>query len=102
MPRPSFKPTAEQRKTVKSLAAIGLRQEQIATFIGIRSTKTLRKHLRKELSRGEAEATASVAAAAYQMAQSGKYPAMTEFWLKNVGPGDEQFQGGEEDERQDG
>jgi hypothetical protein len=102
MSRPSFKPTAEQRKTVKSLAAVGLRQGQIATMIGIRSEKTLRKHFRKELSSGEAEATASVASAAYRMAQSGKYPVMTEFWLKNVGDaGDQPVRGGEWHERQD-
>lgn len=44
MPRPSFKATAEQRKTVKSLAAIGLTQDQIATAIGIHeSTEQMSK-----------------------------------------------------------
>jgi hypothetical protein len=97
MPRPSFKATTEQRKTVKSMAAVGLTHEQIATAIGIRSPKTLRKHFRKELTIGAAEATASVSAAALQMALSGKYPEVTKFWLNNVGdPGDEEFEGGED------
>jgi hypothetical protein len=100
MPRPSFKATAEQRKTVKSMAAIGLTHEQIATAIGIRSPKTVRKHFRKELFDGAAGAMASVGAVAFQMAQSGKYPEVTRFWLKNVGdPGDEEFEGGEDRER---
>ena len=47
MPRPSFKATAEQRKLVKSLAAVGLRQEQICAMVGLRSPKTLRKHFRE-------------------------------------------------------
>ena len=97
MSRPRFKATAEQRKIVKSMAAVGLTHEQIAIAIGIRSPKTLRKHFRKELSNGAAEASASVSAVAFEMAKSGKYPDMTRFWLKNVGdPGDDEFEGGED------
>ena len=81
MPRPSFRPTAEQRKMVKSMAAVGLTHEQMATAIGIRSPKTLRKHFRKPLNTGSAEAIARVTSVAYEMAQSGKYPSMTRFWL---------------------
>jgi hypothetical protein len=82
MPRPSFKPTDEQRALVKSLAAVGLPQEDICKLLELRSPKTLRKHFEQELSQGLAEATAVVARTAYEMAISGRYPAMTFFWLK--------------------
>ncbi|MGI8962423.1 MAG: hypothetical protein ACR2IV_22235 [Bryobacteraceae bacterium] len=88
MPRPSFKPTAEQRKLVRSLAAVGLRQEWICEMLRLRSPKTLRKHFRAELWKGQAEATAAVARTAYEMALSGRYPAMLLFWLKCQAPAD--------------
>jgi hypothetical protein len=84
MPRPSFRPTRDQRRLVKSLAAIGLLQDQIAKMIGIRSPKTLRKHFRKELTAGVAEAIATVSRAAYEMAVSGRYPDMTDYWLSTM------------------
>jgi len=97
MSRPSFKPTAEQRKMVKSMAAVGLTHEQIAIAIGIRSPKTLRKHLRKELRAGRAEAIAKTTSVAYEMAQSGKYPAMTRYWLTEhpSSSAEDTFAGGE-------
>jgi hypothetical protein len=82
MPRPSFRPTPEQRKLVKTVAALGLRQEHICVLAGIRSPKTLRKHFRQELFHGFAEAYAAVARTAYEMAYSGHYPAMSFFWDK--------------------
>jgi hypothetical protein len=82
MPRPSFRPTPEQRKLVRSLAALGLRQEWICQMLHFRSPKTLRKHFPEELSKGLAEATAAVARTAYEMALSGRHPAMLLFWLK--------------------
>jgi hypothetical protein len=84
VPRPSFKAHREQRKLVKSLAALGLPQEQIATTIGIRSPKTLRKHFRKEIRQGTAEANAAVARVAFEMATSGKWPVMTRYWMSVV------------------
>ena len=82
MPRPSFQPTAEQRKLVRSLAALGVPQQRMCVLVGLRSPKTLRKHFRPELSNGFAEAYAAVARTAYEMAVSGRYPAMTMFWDK--------------------
>jgi hypothetical protein len=82
MPRPSFRPTPEQRKLVRSLAAVGLRQEWICQMLHLRSPKTLRKHFPEELSKGLAEATAAVARTAYEMALSGRYPAMLLFWAE--------------------
>ena len=81
MSRPSFKPTREQRTMVQSLAAIGMRHEQIALVVGVRSPKTVRKHFRKELTLGSAEALAAVTRTAFEMASSGKHPRMTEYWL---------------------
>jgi hypothetical protein len=82
MPRPSFRPTAEQRKLVRSLAALGVPQQRMCVLVGLRSPKTLRKHFRPELSNGFAEAYAAVARTAYEMAVSGRYPAMSMFWDK--------------------
>ena len=82
MPRPRFIPTDEQRRLVKSLAAIGTKQCDIAPLVGVRSEKTLRKYFRQELDRGELEANGKVAQALYQMATSGKNVAATVFWLK--------------------
>jgi hypothetical protein len=82
MPRPNFRPTAEQRKLVRSLAALGVPQQQICVVVGLRSPKTLRKHFRPELFNGFAEAYAAVARTAYEMAVSGRYPAMSMFWDK--------------------
>jgi hypothetical protein len=82
VPRPSFQPTEEQRKRVKSLSALGMRHKDICLVIGLRSPKSLRKHFREELSTGMAEANAVVARMAYEMAVSGRCPAMTFFYLK--------------------
>jgi hypothetical protein len=79
MPRPRFEPTAEQRKTVEAMAAYGLREDQIASTIGPKGIdpKTLRKHFRRELLLGATKANSKVAETTYQMAISGKCPAMT-------------------------
>jgi hypothetical protein len=82
MPRPKLQPTEQQRRLVKSLVAMGNRQEDIARVLGIRSPKTLRKHYRQELDRGALEANHNVAQTLYKMATSGQRPAATMFWLK--------------------
>jgi len=82
MARPPFTPTQEQRKMVKSMAAYGMRQEEIAAVLGVRSKKTLRKHFRNELDRGVIEANIQVAQALYKWAISGQSPPSTMFWLK--------------------
>jgi hypothetical protein len=51
-------------------------------MVGVRSPKTLRKHFQAELSSGMAEANAVVARVAYEMAVSGRFPAMSFFWTK--------------------
>jgi hypothetical protein len=82
MARPNFVATDEQRRTVKSMAAYGIKQEGIARVLHFRSPKTLRKHFSEELILGEIEAVAQVAQTHYQMAKSGKYPASTIHFLE--------------------
>jgi hypothetical protein len=82
MPTTRYRPTEENRKTVKLLAGLGLPQDQICTVIGLRSTKTLRRYFCKELSLGIAESSANVQRTAFKLASSRKDPASTIFWLK--------------------
>jgi hypothetical protein len=93
MPRPRFTPTDEQRRLVKSLAAIGTKQCDIAPLVGVRSEKTLRKYFRQQLDRGELEANGKVAQVLFQMATSGKNVAATVFWLKCRGGWTEKYSG---------
>src|ERR1700676_2665390 len=85
MPRPRLVPTDEQRKKVKTLAAYGARQTEIARFIDVRSPKTLRKYFPEELKRGELEGYAKVVQTRFQMATDGKHPYVTETWLASYG-----------------
>src|SRR6266849_1664292 len=82
MSRPRFIPTEEQRRSVKSLSAYGIKQEDIATELGLRSPKTLRKHFSQEIKRRAIQANTRVGQTLYKMATSGKHPAATIFWLK--------------------
>jgi hypothetical protein len=81
MPRPTLNPTDEQRRLVKSLAACGIRQEDIARKIGIRSPKTLRKYFRKELTNGATDANYKVAKSLFDKAVGGDTYA-AQFWLR--------------------
>lgn len=82
MARPQYKATDEKRHLVKGLAAVGVKQEEIATLVGLKSPITLRKHFRAELDRGQIEANAQVAQALFKMACSGQNITATIFWLK--------------------
>jgi hypothetical protein len=77
-----MKPMEEQRRLVKSMAAMGIPHEGIARKLAIRSPKTLRKHFREELDMGVVEANFKVAQTLFQMAISGNCPAATMFWMK--------------------
>lgn len=81
MPR-KFEPTEEQRSKVRALAGFGLKQEQIAALVGVRSTATLRKHFRQELVRGPIEAQVNVRRTLFKLATSGRNPRVTMYWLK--------------------
>jgi hypothetical protein len=85
MARPKFAPTVEQRRTVRTMAAYGIRQEEIAACLGIRPAKTLRRHFREELDRAAPEANARVAQSLFQLATTGKNTAAAIFWLKTRG-----------------
>lgn len=83
--RPSHKPTDQTRRTVESMSAYGIPQEDIAAVIGVDS-KTLRKHYRVELDTAEAKANARVAETLYRKATDAEMsgPSVTAaiFWLK--------------------
>lgn len=76
-------PTPEQRKTVEGMAAVGMREDDIAKVIGC-SPVSLRKHYREELDTGHIKATAKVAAALYNKALGNGNQSVTAciFWMK--------------------
>lgn len=74
------RPTAETRKQVTLLAAVGARHEDIASKLGI-SADTLVRHYQAELDAGRIDANARVAQTLYQQALAGNTAAMI-FWLK--------------------
>jgi hypothetical protein len=76
-----FRPTDEQRRTVRAMSGFGIPQEDIGTLLEI-DVKTLRKHFRRELDRGSIEATAKVAQTLFGMATSGQNVAAAIFWMK--------------------
>jgi hypothetical protein len=83
MARPSFSPSAEQRRSVKAMAGLGMRHQDIAVVLEI-AEKTVRKHFRQELARGAIEANAKVLQTLYGMATSGENTAATIFYAKTT------------------
>jgi hypothetical protein len=81
MARTALKPTDEQRHVVKVMSSYGIRQEDIAIEVGVRSPKTLRKHFREELDRGRIGADIEVGKTLFKMAASGRRPAATIYYL---------------------
>jgi hypothetical protein len=82
MPRGTlYKPTEEQRKTVRGMSGFGIPHDDIATILDI-DPKTLRKHFEWELKRGSIEATAKVAQSLFNMATVDKSVAAAIFWMK--------------------
>ncbi len=87
MPRANKKLTDEQLKIVEALSAYRVPMEAIASKLGI-SKKTLERCVKRDkrtndaLLKGRAESTASLFKTAYSMANSGKMPVMTIFYLK--------------------
>ena len=83
MPRQLWQPTDEQRATVKTMTAYGIRQEAICAVLGV-SHPTLEKHCRNELDTGLAQANATVAASLFRMATKGPYSVRfhaARYWL---------------------
>jgi hypothetical protein len=77
---PAHQPTDQGKLQVKTLAAVGIRHEDIAAKIGI-SADTLTKYYRQELDDGRIDANAQVGKSLYEQAKNGNTTAMI-FWLK--------------------
>ena len=73
-------PTDENKKLVKTLAAVGITFEDIATKLEI-SSDTLVKYYKKELDDGRIDANASIGQTLFQQAKNGNTAAAI-FWLK--------------------
>ena len=80
MGRATFVGDDTMRQKVRSWAAIGMPQDNIAKFIDC-DPKTLRKHFRDELDRGMAEAITEIANCLYESAKGGNVTAQI-FFLK--------------------
>ncbi len=80
-PQP-FKPTAEERKLVEQMVAVGIPQESIAAVIrdGIQA-KTLRKHFRREIDTAKVKAHAKIGGKLFNQAMNGNTTAAI-FWAK--------------------
>lgn len=82
-----FIPTESDIEKIERLAGYGLTMEQISKVFN-KSTDTFERLRKKDpeleaaINRGVRKANDAVAQTAYQMAISGKVPAMTMFWLK--------------------
>lgn len=78
--RPAFKPTDEQRETVRVLKALtALTEAEIAAHLGI-STPTLKRHFSQELKQASAAVAADVAIARFAAAMSGKVSAQNKIF----------------------
>lgn len=82
MARIPFAPSDEQQRLVGVLSSYGIRQKDIATEVGLRSPKTLRKHFREQLDHGRIGADIRVAKTLYKMTVSGRNLFATIFWLE--------------------
>jgi len=76
----SHQPTPEQRAQVEALAGYGIREDEIARYIGV-APKTLRRHYDNELKLGTTKANVQVARQLHQKAMEGNVSASI-FWLK--------------------
>ena len=80
MGRPPYQPTDEARERVEQLAAAGIRDEDIALYLGI-TRPTLNKYYKGELKIGTIKANAVIANTLYKQAKEGNTTAAI-FWLK--------------------
>ena len=76
----AHEPTDKIRGQVLALTAYGIREEDIAKYLGISRT-TLWKHYQNELSTGAINANATIAETLYNKAKDGDTTACI-FWLK--------------------
>jgi len=80
MGRPPHQPTDQTRLQAKTLAAVGIKHEDIAAKIGI-SADTLVKYYKQELDDGRVDSNAQIGKSLYEQAKAGNTAAMI-FWLK--------------------
>ena len=73
-------PSEEDKKLVRTLVAVGITFEDIASKLDI-SSDTLVKHYKRELDDGRIDANASIAQTLFQQAKGGNTSAAI-FWLK--------------------
>lgn len=73
--------TPEDRKEVTNMAARGMTIEEVA-FVKGWEYQFVWRHLKMEMQRGRAIGKGTIKETAFRMANSGKFPAMTIFWLK--------------------
>ncbi len=79
--------TDKEIKQIESMAGLGMNVEQMAHVVGVSKATFDRRQgdqpaVHEAISKGRALASMGVRKTAYQMATSGKCPAMTIFWLK--------------------
>lgn len=67
MARAPFSPTDEQLRTIEAMAGFGIRQEDIAFFMGV-SSRVLEKRCSDHLRRGKIRANTQVGQTLFQMA----------------------------------
>jgi len=79
--RPRFQPTAEERKIVEMMAALGTPLDDMARNVrkGGIDVKTLRKHFDEEISTGATRANIKVGGAMYNKALGGDVQAQKYF-----------------------
>ena len=80
MGRPPHQPTDQTKLQAKTLAAVGIKHEDIAAKIGI-SADTLVKYYKQELDDGRVDSNAQIGKSLYEQAKAGNTAAMI-FWLK--------------------
>ena len=79
MSRPQHKPTPETTAQARTLAGLGVPQEDICRLIGV-SLPTLHRHYRAALDIGMAQANATVSKRLFDMTAT--VPAAAMFWCK--------------------
>lgn len=81
-------PTPAELKQIETLAGYGMSIKMIAPLLSCSTTTLERNYANKEslvygaFTEGRSKAQGQITQTAYKMANSGKQPGMTQFWLK--------------------
>ena len=78
--RPAHEPSTEKRTLARTLSAVGVTHEDIASKLQI-SADTLTKYYKAELDEGRIDANAQIAKSLFEQAKNGNTSAQM-FWLK--------------------